>query len=456
MANRTTMKLSFHGATREVTGSCMLLETAKTRLLIDCGMFQGERMCGRKNFDEFGFDPKSIDAVLATHPHLDHTGRLPRLLELGFSGPIYATEPCAALARIVLEDAAHVMSDNAKRCKDDVLYAPESLTAMQEHMKSVSYHQQFTVGDCTIMFHDAGHVLGSAFISIETEGKRIVFSGDIGNDQVPILPETESLSHADYVVCESTYGARVHEPMATRGEKLRAVVAESIEVGGVLLIPAFSIERTQELLYELNHILPTLKHDGPIPIFLDSPLAIKATAIYRHFANYLKFDSPILSEHDRDFFSFPGLHETLSAEESKHINASPKPKIIIAGSGMMTGGRILHHLIQYLPDPTTRLLIIGYLAQGTLGRTLYEGAKEVTIFGQRIEVHAKLSAIGAFSAHGDKNKLTHWLKPEDGVMPKKVFLVHGDAEDKELFASHLRHELGTEIIIPEYHQSFDL
>lgn len=450
------MRLSFHGSTDEVTGSCILLETTTTKLLIDCGMFQGERVCGRKNFDDFDFDPKLIDAVLVTHPHLDHTGRLPRLVQHGFAGPIYLTEPSVALSRIVLEDAAHIMSENAERCQDEVLYTPDDVQAVMDQCRPTSYHASFLVGDCQVMFHDAGHVLGSAYISVEAEGKRIVFSGDIGNDDVPILPETDPISSADFVVCESTYGAREHEPMATRGTKLRQVIADSLAAGGVLLIPAFSIERTQELLYEINHIIPSLNTQKDIPIFLDSPLAIKATAVYRHFHHYLHFDSPILNEADRDFFSFPGLRETLSAEESKSIRGVSAPKIIIAGSGMMTGGRILHHLIDYLPDPKTTLLIIGYLAKGTLGRTLYEGAKQVTIFGTRVTVRAKMQAIGAFSAHGDKNKLTRWLKPTNGQAPKKIFLVHGDDEDKQLFASHLRHELQTEVVVPKYREVFDL
>ncbi|MEK7105639.1 MAG: MBL fold metallo-hydrolase [Patescibacteria group bacterium] len=450
------MRLSFHGAAREVTGSCMLLESGSTKLLIDCGMFQGERMCGRKNFDEFGFDPATITAVVVTHPHLDHVGRLPRLVQLGFTGPIYFTEPAAALTRIVLEDAAHVMTDNAERCGDETLYTAEDLARVFEQSKPINYHNAFMVGDLSLMFHDAGHVLGSAYVSIEVEGKRLVFSGDIGNDNVPIMSETEPISHADVVICESTYGARIHEPTSERESKLKVVIKQSIEAGGVLLIPAFSIERTQELLYALNNLLPTLPESQRVPIYLDSPLAIRATELYRHFKNYLHFDTPILAEADRDFFSFPNLRETLNAEESKAIARAKKPKVIIAGSGMMTGGRILHHLIQYLPDPNTTLLIIGYLAHGTLGRTLYEGAKEVTIFGRRIEVNAKMVGIGAFSAHGDQNKLTRWLKPTDGKDPQKVFLVHGDQEDKQIFAEHLKKQITSEIIIPEYHQAFDL
>ncbi len=431
----------------------MLLETATTKLLIDCGMFQGERVCGRKNFDDFEFDPKQIDAVVVTHPHLDHTGRLPRLIDLGFSGKIYMTEPGCALSKIVMEDAFHVMTENAERCQDKVLYDLEDLKKTFTHCHPVGYHEAFEVGDMSVMLHEAGHVLGSAYISVEAEGKRVVFSGDIGNDNVPILNATEPISRADVVVCESTYGGRVHEPIETRRVKLREVVEKTITRGGALLIPAFSIERTQELLYELNNMLPSFSKE--IPIFLDSPLAIRATELYRHYKTYLHFDHPIMGEKDRDFFSFPGLHETLDVKDSKHIHNVANPKIIIAGSGMMTGGRILHHLIDELPNPKSMLLVIGYVAHGTLGRLLYEGAKKVRIFGKEVQVKADVEAIGAFSAHGDMNKLTTWIQPVDGKMPK-VFLVHGDPEAKELFATHLRHHLKTEVVIPEYHEAFTL
>lgn len=443
------MRLTFEGADDEVTGSCHLLEHGETKVLIDCGMFQGERMCGDKNFTDFGFDPKEIDAVVITHPHADHTGRLPRLVELGFSGPVYATEPCVALTKLVLEDAFHVMSENAERCHDKVLYQMGDLEKSLTLCHPVGYHEAFKVGDLSFMLHEAGHVLGSAFVSVEAEGKRVIFSGDIGNDDVPILPPTEPISHADYVVCESTYGGRTHEPASMRGEMLKKAVVETLASGGTLLIPAFSIERTQELLYELDKILPTINGGSNIPIFLDSPLSIKATDTYRHYAQYLK-------QPNTDFFSFPSLHETLSVDESKHINDTPAPKVIIAGSGMMTGGRILHHLIRVLPDAKSTLLIIGYQAAGTLGRTLYEGAHEVTIFGQPVKVNAKITAIGAFSAHGDQNKLTRWLHPTDGQIPKEIFLVHGDPESKAQFATHLRHELRTEVVIPAFRSSFEL
>lgn len=454
------MHLSFHGANNEVTGSCHLLTTKDAngkdcRILIDCGMFQGERMCGDKNKVAFGFDPKSIDAVFVTHPHADHTGRLPKLITEGYTGPIYMAEPCLSLTKIVLKDAFHIMSENADKCGDDILYSKEDLDILESRCTGVSYHQQITVAPgVTVMLHDAGHVLGSAFVSVDAEGKRVVFSGDVGNDDVPILPDTEAISHADVVVCEATYGHRVHEPPTERATKLRSAVEKTIGAGGVLLIPAFSIERTQELLYEIDLMLRDYKTN--IPIFLDSPMAIRATEVYRHFKQYLSFDTPILSESDRDFFTFPNLRETLTVDESKHINEVPAPKIIIAGSGMMSGGRIMHHLKRYLPDSKSCVLIIGFQAYGTLGRQLYEGAKKVKIYGETITVHSTVAAIGAFSAHADMHKLTRWLKPESGIIPQKIFLVHGDPEAKVVFATHLRHNLQTEVIIPEFQSSHEV
>lgn len=455
------MKLSFHGAVRGVTGSCHRLQVKDTedkthQILFDCGMFQGEQMCGSKNGEEFGFDPKLIEAVFISHPHADHTGRLPKLVKEGFRGSIYMLEPCAGLAKLVLEDAFHIMKEDAKKCGSSILYELEDLERAFAQVKPVGYHQQVDIAPgVKAMFHDAGHVLGSAYISVEGEGKRVIFSGDIGNDDVPILPETEPISRADIVISESTYGNRKHEGVETRTAKLKEAIEGIIHDRGVLMIPAFSIERTQELLYEIDRLLlGELK--TKLPIFLDSPMAIKATALYRQYKQYLKFDAPILSEPDRDFFSFPNLHETLSVTESKHINDAHAPKIIIAGSGMMSGGRIMHHLIRYLPDSKNHLLIIGYQARGTTGRKLYEGAKKVRIYGNEVDVKAKISAIGSFSAHGDTNKLTRWLTPTDGKMPKKIFLVHGDPESKEAFASHLKQELKTEIVIPEFQSEHEI
>lgn len=451
------MRVSFHGATDEVTGSCILVEVADTagnvhRIVFDCGMIQGERMCGSKNFQPFGFDPKQVDAVFVTHPHADHTGRLPKLIKEGYSGEITMVRPCLSLTRLVLEDAFHIMEENSRRCGDQMLYQREDLDVLISRCVGVGYHQAVDVAPgIRIMFHDAGHVLGSAYISLDAEGKRLVVSGDIGNDLVPILPPTEPISHADVIICESTYGNRVHEDHEVRRSKLMKAITDSIEQKGVLLIPAFSIERTQELLFEIDQIL---LHDlkTNIPIYLDSPMAIRATEIYRAFSDYLQFTAKILAEPDRDFFSFPNLRETLTADESKAINDVPAPKVIIAGSGMMTGGRIMHHLQRYLPDPKTCLLVIGYVGAGTLGRLIFDGAKEVTIYNKKVQVNAEIIGIGAFSAHGDKHKLTRWLKPTEGPLPKKILLVHGDPETKLDFAAHLRRTYKTDVLIPKFHE----
>lgn len=467
------MKLSFHGAAREVTGSCHQVEVKDTngkthQYLFDCGMFQGEHMCGSKNKDEFGFDPKTIEAVFVSHPHADHTGRLAKIVSEGFKGAIYMVEPCVGLSKLVLEDALHIMKEEAEKCGSVVLYEMVDVERAFAQVKAVSYHEHLEVAPgIVVMFHEAGHVLGSSYISIDApavaphgamageEGKRLVYSGDIGNDDVPILPDTEPMSHADIVICESTYGHREHEPIEQRARLLKEAIQQIIHDRGVLMIPAFSIERTQELLYEIDQLLQKdLK--TKIPIFLDSPMAIRATELYRQFQNYLTFDAPLMSEPDKDFFSFPNLRETLSREESKQINDVTPPMIIIAGSGMMSGGRIMHHLRRYLPDHKNRVLIIGYQAAGTLGRRIYEGAKSVRIFAEEVQVRAQVSAIGAFSAHGDMNKLTRWLRPEDGKIPKKIFLVHGDPEAKEVFATHLRHTLGTEVVIPEYQSTHEV
>lgn len=446
------MKLSFHGATEEVTGSCFLLETKAGNVLIDCGMKQGERMCMLRTLDPFSFDVKKIAAVLVTHAHFDHTGRLPELIALGYTGPIFMTAPTKALADIVLEDSLGIMAENAERCGDIVPYTKDDKDAMLAQVRAVNYHTEFEpVSGVSVMFHDAGHILGSAYISVDVEGKRVVFSGDLGNDDVPILPDTEALHRADYVVCEATYGDRDHEPMSSRRDNLLAFAKKILGRKGTLLIPAFSIERTQELLYELD-ILVTEGKLPRVPVYLDSPLAIRATSIYRHFAQHLVFDHPMMQQ---DFFSFPSLHETLSVEESKRINDDRGSKIIIAGNGMMTGGRIMHHLSKYLDDERTGLLVIGFQAPGTLGRKIMQGQKIVHIFGKPTTVRAEIQMIESFSAHGDRGKIARWLHAEEGSV-QKIFLVHGDDSAKMSFASYLENTLSAEVIIPRMNQVFEL
>ena len=449
------MRITFFGAVEDVTGSCFLVETAGKRLLVDCGMHQGERMCSTRNAEPFGFEPSHIDAVLVTHAHFDHTGRLPDLVKQGYRGPIYMTLPTLSLTEIVLADAVNVMKENAEKCGDVAIYGLADLKAMVKRVKPMNYHTAFEpIPGVQAMFHDAGHILGSAYISLDTPDGRVVFSGDLGNDDVPILPPTDPLHSADVVVCESTYGDKEHEPVHVRGPKLAAFVKKIIGRKGTIIIPAFSVERTQELLYELDQLLE--KGEIPsVPIYLDSPLAIRATELYRHYKQYLRFDHPAVQAADGDFFTFPTLRETLSSEESKVINDDKRPKIIIAGNGMMTGGRVLHHLKRYLNDERAGLLIVGFQAPHTLGRKIQDGATSVKIYNDDVAVRATVERIEAFSAHGDQKKLTRWLRPQE-VKVSKIFLVHGEHPVKEAFAKHLEAELGTEVIIPREHQVVEI
>jgi len=456
------MQLSFHGAVEEVTGSCFLVETSKAKILVDAGMKQGERICVTRSLDPFGFDVTKLDAVLVTHAHFDHTGRLPELIKLGYKGPIYMTAPTKALADIILEDSLKIMKENAERCGDPVPYSPEDKQMAISLIRGIGYHTEFEAAPgIKAMFHDAGHILGSSFVSLDIEervmenGKpmRIIFSGDIGNEHIPILPETEPIHSADVVVCESTYGTTIHEPAAMRKIMLAEFAQKVFKRGGTLIIPAFSIERTQELLYEFDTLLLEKKIPS-VPIYLDSPMAIRATAVYRHFQQYLHFDHPVMGA-DNDFFSFPSLRETMSTEESKLINADRRPKIIIAGNGMMTGGRVLHHLKRHVSDPLSGVLVVGYQAKGTLGRRILDREKTVRIYGEEYPVRAEVLAIEAFSAHGDKEKLLRWLHPEEGKV-SKIFLVHGENPVKASFAEYLQKSLSAEIIIPQLAQSFEL
>jgi len=453
------MKLAFYGAVEDVTGSCFLLETAGGNLLIDCGMHQGERMCAKTNLEPFGFPVASVNAVVVTHAHFDHTGRLPDLVKQGYTGKIFMTPPTKSLTEIVLEDSVHIMAENAKKCGDAVPYEEKDLKAMLEQVVAVPYHHVETpFAGTTIEFFNAGHILGSSFIRVVVDdagiSKTLIFSGDVGSDDVPILPDTEARPDADVVVCEATYGAKDHEKVAVREPKLAEFVKKIIAREGTVIIPAFSVERTQELIFALDNLLQRGEIPN-IPMYLDSPLAIRATQIYRHFSDELSFDHPAAPGKDEDLFQFSTLVETLTQEKSKLINEDLRPKIIIAGNGMMTGGRVLHHMAHYIDDARTGLLIIGYQANGTLGQKIQQGATEISIFGEKHTVRAEVFTIDAFSAHGDQSKLTKFVNGS-GVLPKHVFLVHGEGETKEKFAEHLKLTLGVDVAIPHVNQIYEL
>ncbi len=446
------MNVTVHGAAREVTGSCYRVETAKTRLLVDCGMFQGSAYNDAKNFREFGFDTKDVDAVAITHTHLDHVGRLPKLVKEGFRKTIYLTKPTKELARIVLADAEKIMEEEFEREYRPKLYERTHMERACELMRGVDYSRWVTVGDLRFRFRDAGHVFGSAFVEVEQRGgARVVFSGDIGNIDVPILRPTAQIGSSDAVFIESTYGDRIHEDERTRMNTLRQAVLTTVKNGGVLIVPAFAVERTQDLLYFMNHLV----EEGsmhPVNTYLDSPMAIRVAEVMKHYPEYYDRDALRLVSVGDDFFDFPGLRTTMTKEESKSINEAPKPKIIIAGAGMMNGGRIQHHLIRYLSDRKTTVLIIGYQAEGTLGRKLYNGEKRVRILGESVDVRASIISIGAFSAHGDQRKLVNWIK--HGKTPaKRVYCTHGEEHAAVALATRINEELGIPADVPRFEET---
>ncbi|MBU1895405.1 MBL fold metallo-hydrolase [Patescibacteria group bacterium] len=450
------MQIKFCGADKGVTGSCHLLKTKDKNILVDCGMFQGSNFNEKKNHDNFLFDPKSIDALLVTHGHLDHVGRIPKLIKDGFTGPIYATKATCQFAKLIWDDAYSIMNYDNHKFGREILYDEGDISDAVSMCQGIEYNKEIDLGGgVSAIWKDAGHIFGSSFIEVKAEGKTIVFSGDIGNEDVPILRDTQQLGDADVLLCESTYGDRIHEDVDIRRSIILELIKNGVKRGGTIMIPAFSLERTQELLYELNLLS---EHDETlpnVPIFLDSPLAIRATEVYKKYPKYYDAEAKELSEMGDDFFDFPRLKFTLTREESKAINNIHGTKIIIAGSGMMNGCRILHHALRYLSDPNSTLIIVGYQAEGTLGRRLYEGARQVKVFGEKVKVRCAIKAIGALSAHGDQKKLISWVGGASSL-PKKVYCVHGELHPLTELAHRLRDDLKIETFVPEEGEEVDV
>ena len=453
------MKLYFYGGAKTVTGSNYLLESEPygnpekpTRILIDCGLFQGTHYGEELNYQPFSYDPKTIDAVFITHAHIDHTGRLPKLIKDGFMGKIYSTAPTKDFAEQLLLDSERLLFKEAESKGLPALYTIEDVNAVMRQWQKLSYHEKIEIGDFEIVFHDAGHILGSSFISIvsKTESKKIIFSGDLGNMPAPLVKDTEPLEKADYVLIESAYGNRIHENPGKRKDKLEDAIEDTVKNKGTLLIPTFAMERTQELLYELNDLV---EHGRipPVPIFVDSPLAIRVTAIYKKYSQdpqYMDSEAIALMRKGDAIFDFPRLTLTLTKEQSKSINDVPPPKVILAGSGMSQGGRILHHEMRYLPDPNSILLFVGYQTKGSLGRQIQNGAEKVRIRGEEIPVKCRVITISGYSAHADQTLLMDWLRPVKNSI-KKLFIVQGDEEEMSPFAAKIRDEMAIDTEIPE-------
>ncbi|MBI4128776.1 MAG: MBL fold metallo-hydrolase [Parcubacteria group bacterium] len=448
--------LTFHGAARGVTGSNYLIESDHGNVLVDCGLFQGCYFCDERNYAAFPYDPHKVHAVLLTHAHMDHAGRLPKLIKDGFRGTVYVTPPTEALAKLMLSDSADLIAREAERIQQpQPLYTAHDVDILAQRFRTVPYDTEVPIADgISFLFHDAGHILGSATVELRVAGRTILFSGDLGNAPTPLLPPPAAISHADYLVVESTYGDRTHEDTSRRKEKLSRVIEETVRRGGTLMMPAFALERTQEILSELNSLVEG-KRIPSIPVYLDSPLAIRATTLYGNFTEYFNGDARARIINGDDLFRFPGLRFTVTSEESRAILNDSSPKIIIAGSGMSSGGRILFHERNYLPNEASTLLILGYQAQGSLGRDLLEGARTVRIFDTDVPVRARIVAIGGYSAHADREQLVSWMRSFAGSL-RWAFVTHGEAGPGEALAEVIRETFGVSVQIPQFGESVSL
>lgn len=461
------IKLKFLGAVQNVTGSRHFLQANGVSILIDCGLYQ-ERQFTDRNWDPFPIDPGKIDACLLTHAHLDHCGLLPKLVREGFKGKIYCTDATADIAKIILLDSAKIQQEDAehkrKRHKKQKrataheikpLYTVEDAEACLQHFSPVEYRKSVDIGDgIEATFYDAGHVLGSSVIRVKVrqqdEERIIIFSGDIGRRNRPIVCDPTIFDTADYILIESTYGDRVHEDVKDIKNLMAEVINSTAKAGGNIIVPSFALERSQEVLYYLKELLD----ESAIPkikIFLDSPMASKITKVFKKHPEMFDEETSEMIKNHHSPFDFAELQMAGKAAESKAINDIRETVMVIAGSGMCTGGRVKHHLVNNIENPKNTIMFVGYQAVGTLGRLIVEGAKNIRILGQKYKVRAKIVRIHGFSAHADKEELLAWLK-ELKTPPKHVFVVHGETKSANAFGKFISERTGWNVTVPKYQQ----
>ena len=440
-------KITFYGGTGSVTGANFLLEIDEKKILVDCGLTQGLSLEDDTNWVPFPYDSEEIDILFITHAHIDHIGRIPKLISEGFNGKIYSTKPTRALTLPMLEDTAGILSKN-RHFNLEKIYSEENIDKAFLQWLSYDYNEIIDITpNLKVSFKNAGHILGSAMIEFMYNGKKIVFTGDLGNSPSPLLPDTEKITDADYLVMESVYGDRNHESRDDRKMLLKKVIEENYKRKGTLIIPTFSLERSQELLFELNNMVER-KIIPIMPIFFDSPLAIHLTEIFKQFRNYFNDRAQKVLSKDRYLFDFPGLHSTLHTRESKMISETPDPKIIIAGSGMSSGGRIVHHEQQYLPDSNNTILLTGYQSTGTMGRLIEEGVKKIRISGEDVIVKAHVEKILGYSGHKDSDGLLGFVEDTKDKV-KKVFVVMGEPKSAMFLAQRIKDNLGVKAYTPK-------
>lgn len=464
------IKLTFLGAAQSVTGSCYLVETENFKFLVDCGMYQEREFRGR-NWEPFPIPPSTIDCALLTHAHLDHCGLIPKLVRDGFRGPIYCLAATSEISEIMLLDSANIQQEDAeykrKRHQREgrkgpypeiPLYTVDDAKASFPLFSPATYGETINISkDIEATFHDAGHVLGSAMIKVTIkqngEKRTILFSGDIGRRHKPILRDPTLFEEADYVITESTYGDRLLEPLGDAAAKLEDVINKTVKSKGNLLIPSFALERAQEILYCLNGFLIE-NHVPHLMVFMDSPMAVRITEVFKNHPELFDKEMVELMRQQRSPFDFRGLHLVRTVEDSKAINRIKGTVIIIAGSGMCTGGRIKHHLVTNISRKESTVLFVGYQARGTLGREIVNGAKKVRILGKHYPVKAKIAQINGFSAHADQDGLLKWLTSLRQP-PRHLFVTHGESGVSHRFASLVRDRTGwPKITVPEYRQEF--
>ncbi|MEI7709367.1 MAG: MBL fold metallo-hydrolase [bacterium] len=442
-----TIKITFCGGTGSVTGANFLLEVDGKKILVDCGLTQGTKVADDINWDPFPYDSKTVDMLFVTHTHVDHLGRIPKLIKEGFRGKIYSTIPTKALALPMLEDTAGILIKNTDLGLDQI-YTPENIRLCLSFWEGFEYHQVFQITpDLQVSLLNAGHILGSAMVQFIYNGKKILFTGDLGNSPSMLLPDTEKVTDIDYLIMESVYGDRNHESRDDRRKFLEETIEDNYKRKGTLIIPTFSLERSQELLFELNALVEG-NRIPVMPIFLDSPLAIRLTEVFKQFKSYFNEDAQKAMVHEKYLFDFPGLHSTLKSEESRMIANVPNPKIVIAGSGMSTGGRVVHHERHYLPDANNTLLLTGYQSVGTPGRLIQEGINKVRISGEEIVVRAHVVTISGYSGHKDSDGLFNFVEDTQDSL-KKVFVVMGEPKSEMFLVQKLRDNLGIDAYAPE-------
>lgn len=449
--------LGFYGGVGSVTGANFMLDTGDLALLIDCGLVQGDQFAQTVNALPFVYNPADIDVLLVTHAHADHIGRIPKLIRDGFKGVIYSTLPTKELATIMFDDALGIMEHEAERDNRPPLYSAVDIDQALALWQSKDYEVVFTLSaDITACFKNVGHILGSASVTLRRGERSIVFTGDIGNVPQPLLAPPEIPTNYDYLVMESVYGDRVHEAVAERSALLRHHIEAVIARNGTLIIPAFSLERTQGMLFEINNLVES-GTIPPIKTYLDSPLAIRVTDVYRHSLPYLKPEIQEQIKNGDDIFAFEGLSFTETMKESRQIASFGGPKIIIAGSGMSHGGRIREHEKRFLGDPNTTLLLVGYQTVGSIGRLLQDGAKHVWIDGIDVRVKAKIETIRGYSGHADRNQLLDFVYTgTQQKQPTQVFVTMGEERASLFLTQRLRDYLGVNAVAPAQNEEIEI